>query len=62
MFDSWMEQRSDDNLRQEYLGRLADDLETDSQTYDYRIAFYSDVRAFGIQTLDTLHSEAPADQ
>ena len=62
MFDSWMEQRSDDNLRQEYLGRLADDLETDRQNYQYRITFYSDVRAFALQTLDAVRSEAEVDQ
>jgi hypothetical protein len=62
MFDSWMEQRSDDNLRQEYLGRLADDLESDRQNYRNRIAFYSDVRAFALQTLSAFRSEAPVDQ
>ncbi len=62
MFDSWMEQRSDDNLRQEYLGRLAGDLEADRQNYQHRIAFYSDVRAFALQTLEALRSEAPVDQ
>jgi hypothetical protein len=61
-FDSWMEQRNDDNLRREYLGRLADDLETDRQNYQYRIAFHSDVRTFARQTLDALRSEAHVDQ
>jgi hypothetical protein len=61
MFDSWMEERSDDSLRQEYLVRLADDLEADRQNYQYRIAFYSDVRTFALQTLDAFRSEAPVD-
>ncbi len=62
MVDTWIEQRNDDNLGQEYLARLADDLEADRQSLDYRIAFFTAVHSFGIQTLDRLQSDRPVDQ
>ena len=51
MVDTWIEQRNDDNLRQEYLARLADDLEADRQSLEYRISFFTSVRSFGLQSL-----------
>jgi len=62
MVDTWMEERQDDNLRQEYMTRLADDLETDRQSLDYRISFYSAVRDFGLETLDRIQSDSQVEQ
>lgn len=62
MVDTWMEDRKDDNLRQEYMTRLADDLETDRQSLDYRISFYSDVRDFGTETLGRIQSDSQVEQ
>ncbi len=62
MVDTWIEQRNDDNLRQEYLARLADDLEADRQNLEYRISFFTSVHAFGLQTLEKLRSDGPVDQ
>ena len=62
MVDTWMGERQDDNLRQEYMTRLADDLETDRQSLDYRISFYSAVRDFGIETLNRIQSDSQVEQ
>jgi len=62
MVDTWIEQRHDDNLRQEYLARLADDLEADRQSLDYRISFFTSVHSFGLQTLANLQTDEPVDQ
>ncbi len=62
MVDAWIEQRHDDNLRQEYLARLTDDLEADRQNLEYRISFFTSVHAFGLQTLENLRSDGPVDQ
>ncbi len=62
MVDAWIEQRHDDNLRQEYLARLTDDLEADQQNLEYRISFFTSVHAFGLQTLENLRSDGPVDQ
>jgi len=57
MVDSWIADRQDVQLRSEYLSRLADDLETDLQNFDYRIEFFTGVESFGLKTLDRLRSE-----
>ena len=62
MVDTSIEQRNDDNLRQEYLARLADDLEADRQSLDYRISFFTSVHSFGLQTLARLQTDGPVDQ
>jgi hypothetical protein len=62
MVDTWIEQRNDDNLRQEYLARLADDLEADRRNLEYRISFFTSVHSFGLQTLERLRSDGPVDQ
>jgi len=62
MVDTWIEQRHDDSLRQEYLLRLADDLEADLQGLEYRISFFSAVRALGLETLERLQSDSPVAQ
>ena len=62
MVDTWIEARNDDNLRQEYLVRLIGDLETDGRNLDYRFSFFTDVRSFGLITLDSLRSNEPVEQ
>ena len=62
MVDTWIGQRSDDNLRQEYLVRLADDLESDLQSLEYRISFFTSVHSLGLQTLERLQSDGPVNQ
>ena len=62
MVDTWIEERNDDNLRQEYLARLADDLEADRQRLEHRISFFTSVHSFGLQTLERLRSDGPVDQ
>jgi hypothetical protein len=62
MVDTWIEQRNDDNLRQEYLARLADDLEADRERLEYRISFFTSVLSFGLQTLEKMRSDGPVDQ
>jgi hypothetical protein len=62
MVDTWIEQRNDDKLRQEYLVRLTGDLEADRRSLEYRISFFTSVHAFGLQTLEKLRSDGPVDQ
>jgi len=62
MVDTGIEQRSDDNLRQEYIARLTADIEADRLNLDYRIAFFKSVRSFGLQTLAWLRSDSQPDQ
>lgn len=62
MVDTWIEQRNDDNFRQEYLASLTDDLKTDQQNLANRISFFTDVHSFGLETLDDLQSEEPVNQ
>ena len=61
MVDTWIQQRDDDSLRQEYIARLADDLESDRQSLDYRISFFTSVHSFGLQTLASLKTDGPVD-
>ena len=57
MVDTWIEQREDDDLRQQYRDRLSADLETDLQNLDERISFFTAVRSFGIQTIEWIQSD-----
>ena len=56
MVDAWIEQRNDDELRQQYLVRLSADLETDLQNLEYRISFFNAVQSFGLQTIERLRT------
>ncbi|MBT8100305.1 MAG: hypothetical protein KJO82_11165, partial [Gammaproteobacteria bacterium] len=56
MVDSWLTDRADDKLRDEYLARLIDDLKTDRLNLDDRIYFFDAVQAFGVETLKRLES------
>ena len=62
MVDTWIGQRNDNNLSREYLARLADDLEADLRSLEYRISFFNSVRSFGLQTLERLQSDGPVNQ
>lgn len=62
MVDTWIEARKDDRLREQYLSRLIDDMETDRQNLDYRVSFFSDVRSFALATLDRIRSDEAVDQ
>jgi len=62
MVDTWIEQRNDDNLLQEYLSSLTDDLKADQQKLEYRISFFTSVYSFGLETRDELRSDDPVNQ
>lgn len=61
MLDSWIAERNDEQLRDEYLARLVDDLKTDHLNLDDRIYFFDAVRSFAAQTLERLESGADGD-
>jgi hypothetical protein len=62
MVDTWIEQRSNDKLGQEYLSRLSDDLQADWQALEYRISFFTSVRSLALDTLNNLNSDETVDQ
>jgi hypothetical protein len=62
MVDTGIEQRSDDKLGQEYISRLTVDIESDRRNLDHRIAFFTLVHSFGLQTLAWLRSDSHPDQ
>lgn len=57
MVDTWIEQRNDDELRQQYRDRLSTDLETDLRNLDQRISFFTAVHYFGIQVIEWINSD-----
>ena len=62
MVDTWIEARSDDNLRLEYETRLLGDLQADSEAIRHRVKFFRAVRGFGTDTLDRIRSGEPVGQ
>lgn len=60
--ESALEDRADDKLRDQYLSRLALDLEADKRALLGRIDFFTDVRRFSQDVLTWLDSDAPVDQ
>jgi len=60
--ESALEDRADDELRDQYLTRLALDLEADKRALEGRIEFFTDVRRFSQDVLTWLDSEVPVDQ
>jgi hypothetical protein len=60
--DTWIEQRNDDELRQQYLVRLSADLKTDLQNLEYRISFFNAVHSFGLQTIQRLQTGEAIDR
>ena len=59
--DTWIEQRKDNELRNEYLARLGSEIEFDIDAIRYRIEFFGEIREYGLRTLEWLHSDDPAD-
>jgi len=60
--ESALEDRADDELRDQYLTRLTLDLEADKRALEGRIEFFTDVRRFSQDVLTWLDSEVPVDQ
>jgi hypothetical protein len=60
--ESALEDRSDDKLRDQYLSRLAQDLEADKRALLGRIEFFTDVRRFSQDVLTWMDGEAPVDR
>ena len=60
--ESALEDRADDKLRDQYLSRLALDLEADKTGLEGRIEFFTDVQRFSQDVLTWLDGDAPLDQ
>lgn len=58
--DTWISERNDARLRDQYLARLADDLAADRLALERRIAFFTEVRDFGLDTAALLSPGQPA--
>ena len=59
MVETALDERHDDNLRDEYISRIATDIAADKQAIEYRIAFFTAIGQFSQDTLDWLESDAP---
>jgi hypothetical protein len=62
MVDTWIEQRDNNQLTDDYLSRLSDDLEADRRALEYRISFFSSVLSMSVDTLENLSSTEPIGQ
>jgi hypothetical protein len=60
--ESALEDRADDELRDQYLTRLAMDLEADKTGLEGRIEFFTDVQRFSQDVLTWLDGDAPLDR
>lgn len=60
--ESALEDRADDELREQYLSRLALDLEADKTRLEGRIEFFTDVQRFSQDVLTWLDGGAPLDR
>ena len=60
--ESALEDRADDRLRDQYLSRLALDLEADKRALLGRIEFFTDVRQFSQDVLTWLDGDAPMER
>lgn len=56
-----LDERQDDNLRDEYVSRIATDIAADKQAIEYRVEFFTAVGQFSQDTLDWMQSDAPVD-
>ena len=54
-----LDERQDDNLRDEYLARIAADVAADKRAIEYRIEFFTGVTQFSQDTLDWMQSDLP---
>ena len=62
MVETALEERHDDELRDEYYSRLEADIATDKQAAEYRVAFFSAVEEFSQNTLAWLATDMPVNQ
>ncbi len=60
--DTALEDRRDNNLRDEYVERIRGDVEMDSQALQYRIEFFRGVQGYTQEILDWLDADTPADK
>ena len=56
-----LDSRQDDNLRDEYIARIKQDIESDKRAVKHRIDFFSDIQRFSDQVLVWLDTDAPVD-
>ena len=54
-----LDERQDDNLRDEYISRIAADIAGDKQGIEYRIEFFAGVVGFSKELLDWMNTDAP---
>jgi len=52
----------DENLRDEYISRIASDIAGDKEGIEYRIEFFAGVGNFSKEMLDWMHTDAPVDK
>ena len=62
MVETALEDRQDENLRDEYISRIRVDIESDKRAIEYRIEFFVAVKQFSRATLDWLESDVSVDQ
>jgi hypothetical protein len=60
--ESALEDRADDNLRDQYLSRLTQDLDADKVALEGRIEFFTEVQRFSQDVLNWLDGDAPVGQ
>ena len=57
-----LEERADDNLRDEYISRIKADVAADKRSMDFRIEFFKEVSNFSRDTLVWAQSDLPVDK
>ena len=62
MVETALEERNDDELRDEYYSRLKIDIEADKQAAEYRVVFFSEIERFSQKTLAWLAGDLPVDK
>ena len=62
MLESYMSERNDGDLRDEYLSRIKSDIVADKQAIEYRVEFFTAVQQFSEVTQDWMESDAAVDQ
>ena len=62
VLEGMMSERSEGELRAEYLSRIRADIVADKQTFEYRIGFFTEVQQFSQDFLNWMQTDAPVDQ
>ena len=57
-----LDERQDDNLRDEYISRIAADISGDKQGIEHRIEFFAGVVGFSKEMLDWMSTDAPVNK